>query len=274
LYQLLSNRIYLGKIVHHGQVYPGQHEAIVGQELWGQVAAQLERNNQAPRTPGRRAQSSLLTGLLKDTNGVRFTPTHCVKKGKRYRYYTSQAAIRKQGNQPQICRYPARKLGSIVGTQIHRLLGTLDQHLKKGEQTPEKDRLLQRSKELAAQWPKMALSKQEDLVRALVKTVIIGRSSLWMEVDEGKLVAVLSGQNHTDLTETTTIRLSSEFRIARRGAELEIHAPKDVETRTPEPALIKMVARAYGWYQQFISGAITSIEDLSEKTGLKRRYLR
>ena len=36
---------------------------------------------------------SLLTGKIFDTNGVRFTPTHAVKNGKRYRYYTSQAVI-------------------------------------------------------------------------------------------------------------------------------------------------------------------------------------
>jgi site-specific DNA recombinase len=38
--------------------------------------------------------------------------------------------------------------------------------------------------------------------------------------------------------------------------------------------MIKMVARAHQWYQQLVSGAITSIEELAEKTGLKRRYLR
>ena len=277
LYQLLSNHTYIGKIVHRDQVYPGQHEAIIDENLWEQVAEQLERNNQAHRIPNHRAPSSLLTGVLKDTEGVRFTPTHCVKKGKRYRYYTSQAAIRKQGDRPPICRYPARELETLVASQIHRLLGTLDQYLRKEEQTPEKDRLLQRSKDLAAQWPKMAISKQQELIRALVKIVIVGQSSLWVEVDQGKLVTALLGQNHPALdepTETTTIRLSADFQAVRRGAELEIHAPEHIKTRTPEPALIKMVARARRWYEQLVSDEITSIEELSEKTGLKRRYLR
>jgi DNA invertase Pin-like site-specific DNA recombinase len=33
LYHLLNNRVYIGEIVHRGQSYPGQHEAIVPQEL-------------------------------------------------------------------------------------------------------------------------------------------------------------------------------------------------------------------------------------------------
>ena len=35
-----------------------------------------------------------MTGILFDAAGNRYTPTHAVKNGKRYRYYTSQAVIR------------------------------------------------------------------------------------------------------------------------------------------------------------------------------------
>jgi site-specific DNA recombinase len=45
LYHLLKNRIYIGEIVHHGKSYPGQHEAIIPQDLWNKVAARLEKNN-------------------------------------------------------------------------------------------------------------------------------------------------------------------------------------------------------------------------------------
>ena len=44
LYHLLSNPIYLGKIVHKGQVYSGEHEAIVDQQLFDQVQAKLKDN--------------------------------------------------------------------------------------------------------------------------------------------------------------------------------------------------------------------------------------
>jgi hypothetical protein len=33
LYHLLRNRVYLGEVVHHGAAYPGEHEAIVDEEL-------------------------------------------------------------------------------------------------------------------------------------------------------------------------------------------------------------------------------------------------
>jgi hypothetical protein len=72
-----------------------------------------------------------------------------------------------------------------VARQIHRLLGTLDQYLTKSEETPEKDRLLERSRYLATRWPKMAISKQQELIRALVKVVIVGHTKLWVDVGTG-----------------------------------------------------------------------------------------
>ncbi len=46
LFHLLKNPIYRGKIVHKGQVYEGEHEPIVDEDLWDAVQAQL--NEKAP----------------------------------------------------------------------------------------------------------------------------------------------------------------------------------------------------------------------------------
>ena len=44
LYKLLNNRVYLGEAVHKGQSHPGEHEAIVGQDLWDKVHAILQES--------------------------------------------------------------------------------------------------------------------------------------------------------------------------------------------------------------------------------------
>ena len=44
LYHLLRNRIYRGEVVHKGIAYPGEHEAIVAEELWNAVQAKLSGN--------------------------------------------------------------------------------------------------------------------------------------------------------------------------------------------------------------------------------------
>jgi DNA invertase Pin-like site-specific DNA recombinase len=60
LYQLLSNPIYLGEVVHKGVSYAGRHEAIIDRETFGAVQARLNDNatarqsstNEPARRPG------------------------------------------------------------------------------------------------------------------------------------------------------------------------------------------------------------------------------
>ena len=61
---------------------------------WDAVQAMLRSNSQGNRTRSNAKEPSLLAGLLYDQHGNRFTPTHAVKSGKRYRYYVvGQAAV-------------------------------------------------------------------------------------------------------------------------------------------------------------------------------------
>ncbi len=106
---LLRNEVYIGKIAHRGQSYDGQQPAIVEREVGNQVSALLATNNDGKRTRGRIAASSVLIGLLFDEQGNRFTPTHSVKSGRRYRYYTSQQSSGSIGNRPTWTELPRRK---------------------------------------------------------------------------------------------------------------------------------------------------------------------
>ncbi len=89
LFHLLKNRIYLGMIVHKGEAYPGEHEAIVDQQLWEAVQAKLQRKA-PPRTTERNGrQQAMLRGLLFDHHGRPMVVTHAKKGNRRYRYYAS-----------------------------------------------------------------------------------------------------------------------------------------------------------------------------------------
>jgi len=84
IYHLLSSRIYAGEIAHRGQIYPGQHEAIIDPETWNAVAERLQSTTHQRSRP-RTTTPSLLTGLVFDSEGVGYTPTHAAKNGRRYR---------------------------------------------------------------------------------------------------------------------------------------------------------------------------------------------
>lgn len=50
LYKILSNRIYIGEAVHKGTAYPGEHDAIIDQQLWDSVNSVLSGNRHEHRT--------------------------------------------------------------------------------------------------------------------------------------------------------------------------------------------------------------------------------
>ena len=44
--------------------------------------------------------------------------------------------------------------------------------------------------------------------------------------------------------------------------------------RTRVPSLVKAVARARDWYERIVAGEIDTIDQLTQKAGLTRRYVR
>ena len=54
LYKLLNNRIYVGDAVHKGTAYPGEHTAIITQELWDKVHSIIA---ESPRKTSRAARA-------------------------------------------------------------------------------------------------------------------------------------------------------------------------------------------------------------------------
>lgn len=74
LYYLLKNRTYLGEIIHKGDSYPGEHQAIVPKDLWDAVQEKLATNAKAQKLQKRARHTSLLAGLLHDGLGRRMSP--------------------------------------------------------------------------------------------------------------------------------------------------------------------------------------------------------
>ena len=115
LYTLLSNPIYTGQIAHKGELHPGQHPALIDDETWTAVRDQLAANASDHRRRAKAAEPSLLAGLLVDAQGERLTPSHAVKKGRRYRYYVSAALITEAGtDRAQGWRLAAKEIEEAV----------------------------------------------------------------------------------------------------------------------------------------------------------------
>ncbi len=94
LHSLLTNMVYLGKIEHQGEVYEGEHEAILNESLWAKVQQILENNCQTNGNKQRNRHGALLRGLVICGSCQKPMYHSYTKKGgnKLYRYYVCGTA--------------------------------------------------------------------------------------------------------------------------------------------------------------------------------------
>jgi hypothetical protein len=122
VYDLLTDRKYIGQIVHKGQAYPGEHAALVETDLFEQVQATLRAN----KTYTHRHQVTrfaLLRRMLRCGQcGSLIQPAWARNHGREYHYYTCARRIKTgYGN----CSLPALSAGEIealVVDQVRALL--------------------------------------------------------------------------------------------------------------------------------------------------------
>ena len=135
LHRLLRNVTYTGKVSYKGTLYEGQHDAVVGAQLWQRVQEVLRDNYRAGAREGRNRYGALLQGLLRCTSCGTGMGHSCTQKkdGKRYRYYVCRNAQHGAGrrartrrstptrSKPQWCSTSApRRTMKVTGPGIWR----------------------------------------------------------------------------------------------------------------------------------------------------------
>src|SRR3954470_22055257 len=124
IYKLLNNRTYVGEVEHKGQVYPGEHQAIISRALWDQVHGVLEESPRARANKNRAQSPALLRGLIFGADGRAMSPTHTRRRGRLYRYYVSQTTLKSAGEEVSgaVRRVSAAEIEAAVVGQVRLLL--------------------------------------------------------------------------------------------------------------------------------------------------------
>ena len=271
LYALLQNRIYLGEITHKDTSYPGQHEAIISQELWDKVQAQLKGNLQSDQRRPTSSQTRFLTGKLFDATGAQFTPTHSIKGGRRYHYYVSKITA-KSGTENAVgrIRIPADKLDYAVEeavrgflTSPHQLIGTL-QGANKFGLLPE---LLKGLRER----PPVDLVTEHKLV----EKVIIHADQLEVQVSWRTLQRHLGLGMIDDAPTEPHVSLKVAICLKQQGTEIRlVLPPANAHGRgATDGALARAIARAHDWLEVIVSGRVSNARALAKNSGFDERYV-
>jgi hypothetical protein len=124
VYKLLNNRTYVGEAAHKGQVYPGEHQAIVPRELWDRAHAVLQVSPRKRAAQNRQHAPALLKGLIFGVDGRALSPTHSRKNGRLYRYYVAQRVLKGDaaGDASIVRRVSAAEIEAAVVDQVRALL--------------------------------------------------------------------------------------------------------------------------------------------------------
>jgi site-specific DNA recombinase len=124
LHHLLTNVVYLGKVKHKKESFPGEHEAIVPTSLWKHVQRLLHKHGRVQNRTVRQPSGALLQGLLYCRScGFAMTPSHSTKRGgRRYGYYACLEALKKGRQRCPSGWVPASEIEQLVVSQLREFV--------------------------------------------------------------------------------------------------------------------------------------------------------
>ncbi|SFI32782.1 Site-specific DNA recombinase [Collimonas sp. OK307] len=290
LYELLQNRLYIGDTMHRDRHYPGEHAAIIPMPLWDKVQAKMQDNVQGHRSGSRAKEPSLLVGMAYDGHDRRLTPSHTVKRGKRYRYYVSHPGCANATSADRrAVRIPAQDLENVVITRIHLFLTShqtlLDALASNGLDANDQNTLMQAACKHVEAWPAAAPTTRRQFLQAIVKRVTVKDETIDITLNSSSLRDALLpmrtvtsncvfGQEESRTSENAIV-LTVDARLARCGLEVRLilagEETKDKPSRISQ-SLVKAIARGRSWYEQLISLEKVKLTDLAAASGVNDRY--
>ena len=261
LYKMLSNPIYIGQIRHKGTCHPGQHKAIIDQELWEQVQQYMASKSIEHKTY--HTVSCPLTNKLFDISGERLISVHANKKGRRYRYYISQSlATDPKDASSSGWRLPGQEIEQVIAHAASEIL------LDDGAITTT----LQEAGIAAHQIPS-ALNKSKkiqqnttDLIDRFIRRVDLRQDGIRLTLSLASLIAQEVKDNPVIIVRDIPIKMK------RRGIEMRLIINGAGPARV-DPTLLKTIVRAHKWFNDLATGRTKNMVEIVSREGVDKSYV-
>ena len=187
IYRIFNSPVYLGMAAYKGQCFPGEHEAIISQELWDRVQSHLKTGTnigKAQRSARTSTAPSLLRGMLFSVEGRLFTPGWTSKKQKVYRYYINTDAIKIGKAGCEVQRIPAGEIETVVIEQLRKILQSPEVLAHTVRETCEQRATaseagaIQALQTIDAVWDELFPAEQARIVQTLVDRITVRRDGI------------------------------------------------------------------------------------------------
>ena len=257
LYHLLKNPVYRGFIVHKGNTYPGEHEAIVDEDLWNAVQGKLAGNAAARRTKVNMRHNALLAGLLFDAEGRPMVFSHTAKGQVRYRYYASR---REPDDKRPATRVTAETIERVVLEQARRWLQAAPLHHANSNNIDELVEALSND------------NRRRDILRRMIDTITMDDDRLALRLRRPMFEESSDTEEHRDdLTAEITVPFRPE-RWVRDRRDVYGAAPAANPDRNTH-ALLKLVRKAFDAQNLVLENPAMSLAAIAASQKMDRRQL-
>ena len=277
IYSILRNPIYVGRIRHCEKTYPGNHQAIIDDDLWQKVQEQLSQSINGRRRKIEARHPSLLAGKLFDKAGEPLVAAHANKGSRRYRYYVSRALQHGGENDDQEgLRLPATEIEAVVTRELGKLLerpidllGELDVETD----APAMKRVIARAGNLMNELRKENRTGRNHLLQDLVERIEIGEDSITIRfqvraIAEAVGVAVRETDTHGAIIRHLPVTLK------RSGMAMKLVDTSGVPVNpVVDLALIRAILRGRQWWQHLKDNPNASVRELAERAGVTATWV-
>ena len=270
---ILRNKAYIGLVGHKGTWYPGEHEGIIPIELFEQVQAVMADNriNRQHYDPSK----SLLSGKLYDDKDNVMSPSWSTgSSGKKYRYYVSQAIIRKEPSK-------LGKIGKVSLPQLENFIDSWFKHFLR--EKPKIHPYIQqfgvsKQKEIIKQLSSYPIVR--DIEKSLIKRVQLHPNKIEITLYQEQVTELLNSiYENRDMISLKLEKLKNEntytetYRIGTVANGAKVIVGQFVQpTKQPNKELITILHQAYTWHQEILDGKTT--QEIANREKVCVQYVR
>ena len=187
--RILKNPYYKGCVVHKENVYPGEHEAIIEENVWNQVQEIFKKHEK----PGQKARKTMTPSFLKGlvhcgSCNVLMDQTCSNKKGLQYRYYTCSNHLKYKSCAASQHTFPADIIEKRVVEEIVRILKSPEvvmslNRLAERRKEVSKADLMTAIKNLNDVWSFLYQAEQRKIIHMLINKIVIQENGIKIDLN-------------------------------------------------------------------------------------------
>ena len=193
IYRILQNHTYIGKVNYKGEIYEGEHEAIIDKKSWDEVQEHLKENDPMKYLRNKKQETvAILKGVIRCGHcGCAMGPTYARRGGRKYLYYLCVDESKRGKHVCPVNRVSAPAIEEIVLKQIQKIMQTetVQQQLVQDDLPIEK--VKEYADNFAEIWDEIFPIERQRILGLFLEQVVVYDDHVDIEIKTGGLTTFI-----------------------------------------------------------------------------------